>query len=88
MTTREKVLAVIQKYGEAVDPQGWQVSELDEAVNEITAEIEWLQGCNRELLNALKAIIVHSDNGDIIEPGWYEIDNGRAAVARSEGREA
>jgi len=40
-----------------------------------------------DLLAALKKLIRRSDNGDIVEPGWYEIEEARAAVQRAEREE-
>ena len=39
-----------------------------------------------ELLAKLSALVRRSDNGDTIEPGWYEIAEARAAIAKAEGR--
>ena len=36
-----------------------------------------------DLLAAAKAIVRRLDNGDSIEPGWYEAENLRAAIAQA-----
>ena len=40
-----------------------------------------------KLLEALRTLVRRSDNGDIIEPGWYEIEEARAAIAEAQGHE-
>ena len=37
-----------------------------------------------DLLKHLKRLVGRSDNGDIIEPGWYEIEDARAAIEQAE----
>lgn len=44
------------------------------------------KAANQEMLKALKALVRRSDNGDVIEPGWYEIEDARKAIARAEGK--
>lgn len=38
-----------------------------------------------KLLAAAKAVVRRLDNGDSIEPGWYEAERLRAAIARAKG---
>ena len=40
--------------------------------------------CERDALKkALTALVGRSDNGDTIDPDWYEIDNARAVLKES-----
>ena len=36
-----------------------------------------------ELLEALEKLVRRSDNGDIIEPGWYEIEQARVIIQKA-----
>ena len=37
-----------------------------------------------KLLEKLKKLVGRSDNGDVIEPGWYEIEEARVAITEAE----
>ena len=39
------------------------------------------------LLEALEKLVRRSDNGDTIEPGWYEIEEARATIEAAKGEE-
>lgn len=43
-------------------------------------ELEAVCAQRDALLEALKKLVRRSDNGDTIEPGWYEIEEAREVI--------
>ncbi len=63
------------------------MSEADDLFDELRAEhakVLRVEEQRDELLEALRKLVRRSDNGDSIEPGWYEIEDARAAIEKVE----